>query len=962
MLHDMVLRALGVGVVSSLIFLLYGIGVAHAETLVQQSDISKTSGPYNMINGSLRILQPIGEVTSTSTVTSVSIHGSFSTSAFPAGGEGGTPRPFVLQLVPYTDATLSVPIEDRPNPRGCYYVLPENQTRNGDFTGFMHLYPANRGTSYLSASDPCIVYPGAYWAIHAYNSVYAFGLNLQGTEASTSAMVVSNSVDPFTYTTNALPAAPEPDFKMAYWLNLNNTTPTLDEPGCTENCNSNVMFLPGLQASELYAPGLIGENTIWLPNSLTGADTPALDMANSDSKNEVYTRENSIIDYAYGSFGIYAQLILRMNSLKVNGLIEDWAPVAYDWRLDFDDLIAGGRQTQDGKIYYRGDQAATTTDPFITQKLKQLSQTSRTGKVTIIAHSNGGLLAKALLQKPGLSQYVDKVILVASPQLGTPKAIGGISHGYGQGLPSNILSPFLSPANARVLALNTPSAYNLLPSPQYFSVVADPVIKFDSNAPLVWKESYGTEIDSSDEMKAFLADASQKNGNALDLSTPAQARADLLENSSAGHEVLDVWTPPDGVTLITVAGWGKETFSAIEYSNKITGCLVSVGDVCQKLEYGDQITYSPVFVVDGDGTVVEPSALWRNGAAGEQYWVNLMKFNEGFLQEAQHANILQMAEVESLLEKIIVGSTSTLPQYITTTKPTYEGESRLHFVLHSPLNLAFIDSAGKITGATPEGDVSNVPGVTYERLGEVQWISVPRTTSGTITMQGVASGSFQIDLSEVRDNIILRDVSFAAVPNSTSTKAVIEVSPSIALANSELRIDTDGNGTFDRRMVASLAGVVTPDLSAPEAIISVSTSTHEISINGLDNVSSSTSVEKTTSFATISDEAGNVTTLFFKKSYTGNLLSYVRITGINYGTSTLPLLSSFVYIWDSSKNLVSQTVVVDKQFGIQALYDKKKGKTTIIVLKKNLPIKSQVLSGQRIVKLTTHSGGVSYSW
>ena len=36
---------------------------------------------------------------------------------------------------------------------------------------------------------------------------------------------------------------------------------------CSVNCNSSVMFLPGFEASYLYAPGTFGENQIWVPDS-----------------------------------------------------------------------------------------------------------------------------------------------------------------------------------------------------------------------------------------------------------------------------------------------------------------------------------------------------------------------------------------------------------------------------------------------------------------------------------------------------------------------------------------------------------------------------------------------------------------------------------------------------------------------------------------------------------------------
>ena len=104
------------------------------------------------------------------------------------------------------------------------------------------------------------------------------------------------------------------------------------------------------------------------------------------------------------------------------------------------------------------------------------------------------------------------------------------------------------------------------------------------------------------------------------------------------------------------------------------------------------------------------------------------------------------------------------------------------------------------------------------------------------------------------------------------------------------------------------------------------------------------------------------TTLFFQKTFASNLLTFARLTGISYGTSTTPLLSSFLYIWDASKTLMSQTVVADNTFAIQALYNKSQNKTSILVFKKNVPIQTTTVAGLAIIKLTTNKGIINYSW
>ena len=125
-------------------------------------------------------------------------------------------------------------------------------------------------------------------------------------------------------------------------------------------------------------------------------------------------------------------------------------------------------------------------------------------------------------------------------------------------------------------------------------------------------------------------------------------------------------------------------------------------------------------------------------------------------------------------------------------------------------------------------------------------------------------------------------------------------------------------------------------------------------------------VSKTaTSTYTITDSAGNTTKLFFQKTYTGKMLSFAKLTGVQYNnTSATPVAtSSLLYLWNPLVNppgLLSQTIVVDNTVGIEAVYDKKKNKTTVLIKKKGLPVQTQTFTGLRTIKLTTNKGVIGY--
>ena len=99
----------------------------------------------------------------------------------------------------------------------------------------------------------------------------------------------------------------------------------------------------------------------------------------------------------------------------------------------------------------------------------------------------------------------------------------------------------------------------------------------------------------------------------------------------------------------------------------------------------------------------------------------------------------------------------------------------------------------------------------------------------------------------------------------------------------------------------------------------------------------------------------------FQKTYSGKILTYAKLTAIQYGNNpkiSVPS-SSFLYIW-LLNNPVSQTIVVNDMYAIEAVYDKAKNQTIVYLKKKGVQIQKQTFSGLRIVKLVMNKGAVGY--
>jgi pimeloyl-ACP methyl ester carboxylesterase len=831
------------------------------------------------------------------------------------------------------------------------------------------------------------------------------------------------------------------------------------------------MFLPGIESSRLY--DFFG-NQLWEPKN--GGSVPNLFLSSNGSSlgngiatNDVISTTNALPGPL--QLNIYKSFFNDLNAWKnTDHIIVDYAIVPYDWRLTLDDILNYGNQFPDGRIFYSGsDTYRATSTPYIIQTLKNLAATSRTGKVTIVTHSNGGLVAKALIKKlkdtnDPLLDKIDTLVLVDVPQTGTPEAIGAVLHGLDQGLPKEFWPFLLDDQNARAFASTSPMVYHLLPSSAYFSgqgsaIFTPPVIFDDGTSTQPFIAAYGHVITSATELKNFLLGSDGRpQANFEDLKSPLILSPTLLAYAENLHQSLDSNTViPSSIVVHEIGGWGNDTLSSIRYFTNFICTSRTPQGICTKIE--PHIDFSPETTIDGDGTVITESSLAMSTSSTnvKRWWVDLGLYNvvnHPILtalgqQPLNHGNVFEVSVLRLLVKNLIQKNTTSTLQYVSEFQPNISSAKRLLFKLHSPLNLSVTDEQGNEVSSA----MNEIPGATFKRFGDVLYISVPANAHPTVHLSGYATGSFTLETEEKAGDITVATTTFAAIPSTSSTRATISF-PSGTIANaSPLNVDQNGDGTIDQIFAPKLDAVVIPDIAPPttaisltgiqgtngwftsnvkitftaidsesgvkntifsldsaatstgtstvistegvhtlkylstdnadnqeepkeitikidktasEAIIGASTSTKDLLIVGADNLSTTTTIKSTATTTTVTDQAGNVTKLNFQKTFSGNLLTFAKLSSVQYGTSTpVSLPSSFTYLWNPLSNpptLLSQTVIADNIFAIEAAYDKSKNKTTIIVKKKGAVIQTTTVTGLAIVKLTTKKGAVGYSW
>lgn len=585
---------------------------------------------------------------------------------------------------------------------------------------------------------------------------------------------------------------------------------------------SNVAFLPGLEASKLYVNENGEEKRIWQPSLLSDSEYLSLDENGNSIKSGIYTKD--VIDYAYvlAKGNIYRSFISNMNDIKDEGLIKDWAAIPYDWRMSVEEVLNNGYKDENGNIYYFDNQT-DFSNPYILSEIKRLAENSDTGKVNIVTHSNGGLVTKELTKRLGdeASKLIENIIFVAVPQVGTPQAIGSLLHGFDEGLPIKMFPIFFTASEARNLGKNMASAYGLIPSGKYFDSVSTPVISFvESDFLKNWIEKYGKEIKTSSDLYNFIFDNDRevletKN----ELSAIPKLNKKLYDQAINFHNEVDNWEVPEGVTLIEIAGWGEKTLSGIEYYQGIKTECVSGNDISNCTEYNKTqiLEYKPKLIIDGDGTVVVPSALATPVSERvKRYWVDLQSYDTFLNLERNHADILEVSELNDFIKNIISEDYSLLPKYISSeTLQNNSSDESLVFSLHSPLTLDLYDEYGNHTGiSTTTNEVEeNIPGSRYLEFGELKYIFVPKSTKLDLSMTGYSSGSFTLNIDQYEGDNIIASTTFAGIPSATGTIVTTTILDSDIASSSPLIVDMNGDGKSEISLIPKVNEIVEVNLT-----------------------------------------------------------------------------------------------------------------------------------------------------
>lgn len=425
-------------------------------------------------------------------------------------------------------------------------------------------------------------------------------------------------------------------------------------------------------------------------------------------------------------------------------------------------------------------------------------------KIDIIAHSMGGIVAESYLATASSTSFVDKLILVGTPQLGAPAAFKALQFGSDLGFRIGPLV-LLNPHEVKKVVQNMPGIYELLPSQRYTTIEGGYLINNQN----------GNHATLGFESTTQLMTASSSN----------ERNALLLTQAAQFHALMD-----------THSADAKNIYNIVGCQNPFTPMQFVLQD-----DGGVRIVRG-----NGDGTVPVASAM--NYANTYHTYFSLYSENS-----ADHEELVKNAKLLSLIVSLLKNTTSSLTLNTlgisTSTKDCFGSrhqiskDTTLEIDATGPITIGAYDARGNYTGATstimnpPQNlpskktgsIVERIPESTYESIAKSRFLLLPASGTYRIVIHGQATGTLDIELRSYGDAAnITHESTYIHIPITSNTVAQFPLSntnpaPSLTVSSS----NTPSLKATSSRSISPTAILSTStrnDITPPQINLTISTS------------------------------------------------------------------------------------------------------------------------------------------
>ncbi len=455
-----------------------------------------------------------------------------------------------------------------------------------------------------------------------------------------------------------------------------------------------VVFLPGVAGSVLCQETAAGCQNLWPLAPIGSRENLRLEMS------VPYVIKASDIvrtaGLAHKTMDVYDSFVSAMERM---GYPEGkWLfPCPYDWRKD----VASHVQS-------------------VAKAVKRALETQpNADKVVLVAHSMGGLVARAYLAATP-NAPVETLITIGTPHRGAPKAYYAIIMGYDFGNAS------VHHKLMKSLAHSFPGAYQLLP----WDVFVNEQYR---RAKWTLERTYGVWYRATRLKAGLNTPGLGAYEESIDwpwlMSSGCLQTAYQLQNA-IGKDA------PTGLRTYAIIGHGTSTLHHYDARTDINGMV--------RVDVGDEYRLIPDFG-DGDGTVPLASA---RGLEGDVEFFVLVTPNDDANHGALPANKRVQALIRYLLEKTVSRPEQVKAFDATLHSPSKLAMDSLDLQIRCPADLHLSTADGGHLGLNDAGAVeSSIPGGTMIIMGDRQYASILGSGGPyRVRVEGRATGTFDLDV------------------------------------------------------------------------------------------------------------------------------------------------------------------------------------------------------------------------
>lgn len=424
---------------------------------------------------------------------------------------------------------------------------------------------------------------------------------------------------------------------------------------------------------------------------------------------------------------------------------------------------------------------------------------ARTGaaKVNLLAHSMGGLVARAYIADATRAANVETLVTLGTPYLGAPKAFVALH--YGTCLVNLGSLCFSNERRIQEISQNSPAIYQLLPSRAYFTVYPDGYFQRD------WDSDGRNGNDgwlSYEDISELIKDSHNR---------------ELVNRAAEFHRTIDGYAQgANGVRVYAFVGMSNGTIVSIREYQRRKWHWVGRIEAVHDLQQGN-----------GDGTVPLHSAdMGRNRRTGDlsgsvSYFYTplehgeLAKYNNGRTVLRLVGDILEVRAAPRSFqmpvragEPAATAETTELPTLLRAPSLDQAGEfvaietnptplAGRQLLLNGAASLSVVDAQGRVVRITATGAQElGIPGASLHQVGASTSIFLPEGGAYTITVRGHAMDVVDLRLRTVISDNVAQTVIYKDIPLDSGSIATLDY-PTTSTPTYQINLDKDGDGAND---------------------------------------------------------------------------------------------------------------------------------------------------------------------